>query len=31
MRDELLMKKLTDALSANLYVSEDDIQRSYRD
>lgn len=31
MRDELLMKKLTDALSANLYVSEDDLQRSYRD
>ncbi|HEY0510400.1 MAG TPA: peptidylprolyl isomerase [Thermoanaerobaculia bacterium] len=31
MRDELLMKKLTDALSANLYVGEDEVQRAYRD
>jgi peptidyl-prolyl cis-trans isomerase D len=31
LRDELLMKKLNDALSANLYVSEDEIQRAYRD
>ncbi|HEX4497208.1 MAG TPA: peptidyl-prolyl cis-trans isomerase [Thermoanaerobaculia bacterium] len=31
LRDQLLVKKLTDALSANLYVSEDEIQRAYRD
>jgi peptidyl-prolyl cis-trans isomerase D len=31
VREELLMKKLTDALSANLYVAEDEIQRAYRD
>ncbi|MFL6236895.1 MAG: peptidyl-prolyl cis-trans isomerase [Thermoanaerobaculia bacterium] len=31
LRDELLLKKLNDALSANLYVSEDEIQRAYRD
>jgi len=31
VREEVLMKKLTDALSANLYVSEDEIQRAYRD
>lgn len=31
LRDELLMKKFNDALSANLYVSEDEIQRAYRD
>jgi peptidyl-prolyl cis-trans isomerase D len=31
LRNELLMKKLNDALSANLYVSEDEIQRAYRD
>jgi peptidyl-prolyl cis-trans isomerase D len=31
VRDEVLMKKLTDALSANLYVGEDEIQRAYRD
>jgi peptidyl-prolyl cis-trans isomerase D len=30
LRDEVLMKKLNDALSANLYVSEDEIQRAYR-
>ena len=27
LRDELLMKKLNDALAANLYVSEDEIQQ----
>ena len=31
LRDQLLLKKLTDALAANLYVSEDEIQRAYRD
>jgi peptidyl-prolyl cis-trans isomerase D len=31
LRDELMMKKLNDALAANLYVSEDEIQRAYRD
>jgi peptidyl-prolyl cis-trans isomerase D len=31
IRQELLMKKLTDALSAGLYVSEDEVQRAYRD
>jgi peptidyl-prolyl cis-trans isomerase D len=31
LRNELLMKKLNDAFSANLYVSEDEIQRAYRD
>ncbi len=31
LRNELLMKKLNDALQANLYVSEEDIQRAYRD
>jgi peptidyl-prolyl cis-trans isomerase D len=31
VREEVLMKKLTDALSANLYVGEDEIQRAYRD
>jgi peptidyl-prolyl cis-trans isomerase D len=30
-RQRLLMKKLTDALAANLYVSEDEIERTYRD
>ena len=31
LRNELLLRKLNDALSANLYVSEDEIQRAYRD
>ncbi|MFL6195707.1 MAG: peptidyl-prolyl cis-trans isomerase [Thermoanaerobaculia bacterium] len=31
LREELLMKKLTDTLSATLYVTEDEVQRSYRD
>ena len=31
LRDELLVKKFTDAIAANLYVSEDEIQRAYRD
>src|SRR4051812_36401985 len=31
LRNELLMKKLNDALAANLYVSDDEIQRAYRD
>jgi len=31
LRQELLLRKLSDALSANLYVSEDDVQRAYRD
>ena len=31
LRQELLMKKLTDALSAGLYVSEDEVQRAYRE
>jgi peptidyl-prolyl cis-trans isomerase D len=31
LRDEMLQRKLNDALSANLYVSEDEVQRAYRD
>ncbi len=31
LRNEMLMKKLNDALAANLYVSEDEVQRAYRD
>jgi peptidyl-prolyl cis-trans isomerase D len=31
LRDQLLVKKFTDAISANIYVSEDEIQRAYRD
>jgi peptidyl-prolyl cis-trans isomerase D len=31
IRGEMLMKKLNDALAANLYVGEDEIQRAYRD
>jgi len=31
IRQELLLKKLSDALSANLYVGEDEIQRAYRE
>jgi peptidyl-prolyl cis-trans isomerase D len=31
IREELLLKKLGDALSANLYVGEDEVQRAYRD
>lgn len=31
LHDELLMDKLNTALSANLYVSEDEIQKAYRD
>lgn len=31
LRQEMLMKKLNDALAANLYVSEDEVQRAYRD
>lgn len=31
VRQELLLKKLTDALSANLYVSNDEVERSYRE
>ena len=30
LREEVLMKKLNDALAANLYVSEDEIQQAYR-
>ena len=30
LRDELLVEKLTTALAANLYVSEDEIQKAYR-
>jgi peptidyl-prolyl cis-trans isomerase D len=30
IRDELLLRKLTDALAANLYVGEDEVQRAYR-
>jgi peptidyl-prolyl cis-trans isomerase D len=30
LRDEVLMKKFNDALAANLYVSEDEIQQAYR-
>src|ERR1700709_2037584 len=31
LRDQLLLQQLTDALAASLYVSEDEIQRAYRD
>lgn len=31
LRNEMLMKKLNEALQANLYVSEDEVQRAYRD
>jgi peptidyl-prolyl cis-trans isomerase D len=31
IRNEMLIKKLNDALAANLYVSEDEIQKAYRD
>jgi peptidyl-prolyl cis-trans isomerase D len=31
LRQELLMKKLTDALTTGLYVSEDEVQRAYRE
>jgi peptidyl-prolyl cis-trans isomerase D len=31
IRRELLLKKLTDALTANLYVGEDEVQRAYRE
>jgi peptidyl-prolyl cis-trans isomerase D len=31
IREELLLKKLSDALSANLFVSEDEVQRAYRE
>src|SRR3954468_465664 len=31
IRNEMLIKKLNDALAANLYVSEEDVQRAYRD
>lgn len=31
LRDELLLDKLNNALSANLYVSEDELQKAYRD
>jgi peptidyl-prolyl cis-trans isomerase D len=31
LHDQLLMDKLNTALAANLYVSEDEIQRAYRD
>jgi peptidyl-prolyl cis-trans isomerase D len=31
LHDELLMDKLNTALAANLYVSEDEIQKAYRD
>ncbi len=31
VRQELLLKKLTDALSANLYVSNDEVERAYRE
>ena len=31
IRDELLLKKLGDALSANLYVGEDEIKSAYRE
>ena len=31
LRSEMLIKKLNDALAANLYVSEDEIQHAYRD
>ncbi|HEV2852382.1 MAG TPA: peptidylprolyl isomerase [Thermoanaerobaculia bacterium] len=31
IREQLLLKKLIDALSANLYVSNDEIERAYRE
>ncbi len=31
LRQELLLQKLNDALSANLYVGEEEVQRAYRD
>lgn len=31
VRKELLLKKLMDALSANLYVSNDEVERAYRE
>jgi peptidyl-prolyl cis-trans isomerase D len=31
VRQELLLKKLMDALSANLYVSNDEVERAYRE
>ncbi len=31
LREELLLQKLADALRANLYVSDDEIQRAYRE
>jgi peptidyl-prolyl cis-trans isomerase D len=31
LREELLLQKLSDALRANLYVSDDEIQRAYRE
>lgn len=31
VRTELLLKKLTDAMSANLYVSSDEVERAYRE
>lgn len=31
VRQELLLKKLMDALSANIYVSNDEIERTYRE
>lgn len=31
VRRELLLKKLTDALSANLYVSNEEVERAYRE
>lgn len=31
IREELLLKKLSDALSANLYVGEDEIKSAYRE
>lgn len=31
LREELLLQKLSDALRANLYVSDDEVQRAYRE
>lgn len=31
IREELLLQKLTDALAANLYLSEEEVQRAYRE
>lgn len=31
LREELLLQKLADALRANLYVSDDEVQRAYRE